>query len=97
MKNFLLTIVIFALTFSCNTINTKIDKVSQKEVDKLSKFLGKNESDIKIVFGIPNIIQNKNKNKVLVYYDTKFKVKCERRFEINQMKKVVGFSSKNCF
>ena len=49
------------------------------------------------MFGIPDLIQNKDKNKILIYYDTKFKVKCERRFEINQMKKVVGFTSKNCF
>ena len=90
-------IPVFVVFFSCNTINTKIDKVSQKEEDKLGKLLNKNESEVKIVFGIPDLIQNKDKNKILIYYDTKFKVKCERRFEINQMKKVVGFTSKNCF
>ena len=97
MKKFLIMIPVFVVFFSCNTINTKIDKVSQKEEDKLGKLLNKNESEVKIVFGIPDLIQNKDKNKILIYYDTKFKVKCERRFEINQMKKVVGFTSKNCF
>ncbi len=97
MKKLLIIIPIFLIFFSCNTINTKIDKVSQKEEDKLSKLLNKDESEVKIVFGIPDLIESKDKNKILIYYDTKFKVKCERRFEINQMKKVVGFSSKNCF
>ena len=58
-----------------------------------------------ILFGIwctskvVNIIspEKDNQNTVLVYYDSKFKIKCERRFEINPRGVVIGFSSKNCF
>ena len=38
---------------------------------------------------------NYTKNKILIYYDTKFKVKCERRFEINQMKNTPKLKSRN--
>ena len=38
-----------------------------------------------------------NKNKILIYYESKFKIKCERRFEIDQKNIVVAFNSKNCF
>jgi hypothetical protein len=32
-----------------------------------------------------------------VYLSQKLKIKCERKFEINQNNMVLGFSSKNCF
>ena len=49
-------------------------------------------------FGNPDLIeQGKSKNKTLVYYDSKFKIKCERRFEVDQKSIVVAFNSKNCF
>ena len=83
---------------SCQTINKKVDDVTQKEEEKLGKFLKKTESELKIEFGKPDLVESaKNKNRVLVYFDSKFKIKCERRFEINKKNKVVGFSSKNCF
>ena len=43
------------------------------------------------------IEDGKNNNRILVYFDSKFKIKCERRFEIDPENTVVGFSSKNCF
>ena len=33
----------------------------------------------------------------IVLYTEKFKIKCERKFEINQNNTVIGFTSKNCF
>ena len=38
-----------------------------------------------------------NQNRVLIFYDSKFKIKCERKFEIDKRNIVVGFSSRNCF
>ena len=32
-----------------------------------------------------------------IYITEKFKIKCERKFEINQNNTVIGFTSKNCF
>ncbi len=83
---------------ACKIISKKVDDATQQEEKKLSKFLKKTESELKIEFGKPDLIETaNNQNKVLVYYDSKFKIKCERRFEVNKKNKVVGFSSKNCF
>ncbi len=83
---------------ACETVGRKADKATQKEEEKLSKFLKKTESDLKIEFGKPDVVEiGKNQNRVLVYYDSKFKIKCERKFEIDKRNTVVGFSSRNCF
>jgi len=90
--------MILILLSACKTISKKVDDATQQEEKKLSKFLKKTESELKIEFGKPDLIETaNNQNKVLVYYDSKFKIKCERRFEVNKKNKVVGFSSKNCF
>ena len=86
------------LISGCKTVTNKVDEASKKESQKLSKFLKKTESELKIEFGKPDLIEaNDNQKKILVYYDSKFKIKCERRFEIDKKGIVVGFSSKNCF
>ena len=93
---FLSTILLFLN--ACETVGRKADKATQKEEEKLSKFLKKTESDLKIEFGKPDVVEiGKNQNRVLVYYDSKFKIKCERKFEIDKRNTVVGFSSRNCF
>ena len=98
MKSFLKLLLLFFFLNNCETISKKVDTATQKEEEKLSKFLKKRESDLKIEFGKPDKIELSNKqNKNLVYYDTKLTIKCERRFELNQNNVVVGFSSKNCF
>ncbi len=98
MNKFLILYMILILLSACKTISEKVDDATQQEEKKLSKFLKKTESELKIEFGKPDLIETaNNQNKVLVYYDSKFKIKCERRFEVNKKNKVVGFSSKNCF
>ena len=98
MKNFffIYAIAIFLTITSCKTVSKKVDAVSE-EKEKLSRFLNKSTDELKIEFGKPDFIEVANsKNKIFVYYDSKFKIKCERRFEIENSK-VVGFSSKNCW
>jgi len=85
------------LLSGCETISKKVDNATQKEEERLSMFIDKTESDLKIEFGKPDQIEQNNNNKILVFYDSKFKIKCERRFELNKKNRVVGFSSKNCF
>ena len=98
MKFFFSIIFIFFLISGCKTVTDKVDKASEKETKKLSKFLKKTESEIKIEIGKPDSVELlSNKNKILIYYESKFKIKCERRFEVDQKNIVVAFNSKNCF
>ncbi len=99
MKNFffIYAIAIFLTIISCKTVSKKVDSASEEEKKKLSRFLNKSTDELKIEFGKPDFIEVANsKNKIFVYYDSKFKIKCERRFEVENLK-VVGFSSKNCW
>ena len=90
--------LLLLITTGCKTVTEKVDMASEKETKKLSKFLKKTESELKIEFGKPDAVEvMNNKNKILVYYDSKFKIKCERRFEIDQKNIVIAFNSKNCF
>ena len=40
---------------------------------------------------------NEKGNLVLVYNSKKYLIPCERRFEINSSKMVIGFASNGCF
>ena len=84
------------MIISCKTVSKKVDAAASEEEKKLSRFLNKSTDELKIEFGKPDFIEVNSKNKIFVYYDSKFKIKCERRFEIENSK-VVGFSSKNCW
>ena len=97
MKKCLIICFFLVLISGCKTVTKKVDEASKKETEMLNKFLKKTENDIKIEFGQPDSIENLNNNKVLVYRGTKFKIKCERRCEVNPKNVVVAFSSKNCF
>ena len=98
MKIICTLFLLLFLTSGCKTVTEKVDKASEKEAKKLSKFLKKTENELKIEFGKPDVVEvMSNKNKILVYYDTKFKIKCERRFEVDQKNIVIAFNSKNCF
>ena len=98
MKKFLHLIIISFALYACESFSKKADKISKNEEEKLNKFLGKTESELKIEFGKPETVELiDNQNRVLIFYDSKFKIKCERKFEINSKDKVIGFISKNCF
>ncbi len=94
---FLLTI--FLISFNgCQTIENKSQKAIEKENEKLSKFLQQPESELKIVMGDPDeIIYNDKGSKFLIYTKKKYNITCERKFELNRNKMVVGFTSKGCF
>ena len=93
-------IVIFhsLILFSCQTVSNKIDEKTEKEEKELSKWLNQSESELKIVFGIPDEIEFTNgTSRYYIYYTERLKIKCVRKFEINSKNMIVGFSSKNCF
>ena len=83
---------------ACQSVSKKIDEKTIQEEKELSKWLNKPESELKIVYGQPDKIEFlETRNRNYIYISKKFKIKCERKFEINPNNMVIGFSSKNCF
>ena len=101
MKNikapFFLIMTFLALN-ACQSVTTKIDKTTEEEKKELSQWLNKSEDDLKSFFGQPDKVDFlRTRNRNYIYIKEKYKIKCERKFEINSKNVVVGFSSKNCF
>ena len=94
---FILIISLFLLN-SCQTIENKSQKAVKKENEKLSKFLNQPESELKIVMGDPDeITYNDKGSKFFIYTKKKYNITCERKFEIDKNKMILGFTSKGCF
>ena len=93
----LFTLLAISLT-GCQTVSKKIEETTTKEEQELSKWLNKPEEDLKSFYGQPDKVEFlKTRNRNYVYITEKYKIKCERKFEVNPRNIVVGFSSKNCF
>ena len=91
-------ILLLVLISGCQTINEKSEAIAKKENEKLSKFIGQPESELKIVMGSPDEETKDEKgSKILIYKTKKYSIDCERKFEINEVNMVVGFTSKGCF
>ena len=101
MKRFLFTIfytLFFISLIGCQSVSKKIEDTTAKEEKELSKWLNKPEEDLKSFYGQPDKVEFlKTRNRNYVYITKKYKIKCERKFEVNPRNIVVGFSSKNCF
>ena len=94
---FLYTLFLIFLA-SCETVTNKIDQTTELEKKELSKWLNKSEEDLKSFYGQPDKVEFlKTRNRNYVYFRKKYKIKCERKFEVNPKNIIVGFSSKNCF
>jgi len=94
---FFIVVFLFMIT-GCQTIENKSQAAIKKENEKLSKFLQQPESELKIVMGEPDKITYDDKgSKFFIYISKKYKITCERQFEINENKMIVGFTSKGCF
>ena len=95
--NILYTLFLFSL-LSCQTVSKKIEHTTAQEHIELSKWLNKSESELKSFYGQPDKVEFlKSRNRNYIYVTQKYKIKCERKFEVNPKNIVVGFSSKNCF
>ena len=100
MKFFFLTCLILGIFFTigCQTIDKKSQEIIEKENKTLSKFIGQPESELKIVMGNPDDeIKNDKGMRFLIYKSKKYTIKCERKFEVDERRMVIGFSSKGCF
>ena len=96
-KIFFLTIFLTTLQ-GCQTISKKVDEVTKKEEQELNKWIGKSGFELTTSLGKPERIDFGNsRSRYYVYTSQKLKIKCVRKFEINQNNVVLGFSSKNCF
>ena len=96
-KYFFLVFLSVALS-ACQTVTNKIDQATELEKKELSKWLNRAENDLKSFYGQPDKIEFlKTRNRNYIYITEKYKIKCERKFEINPKNMVIGFSSKNCF
>ena len=92
----LFSILIFFL--GCQTIKEKTDAIVEKENEKLSKYISKPASVLQMELGKPDEdFKNAKGNYELIYNTKKYGIPCERRFEINPEKIVIGFISNGCF
>ena len=97
-KSALIIIISCLFLLACQSVSKKVDEKTSQEEKELSKWLNKNEKELKIFFGQPDKIEFlETRNRNYIYIKKKFKIKCERKFEINPNNVVIGFTSKNCF
>ena len=98
LKLYIYSIAVIITLTACQTVTNKIDQTTELEKKELSKWLNKSEEDLKSFYGQPDKVEFlKTRNRNYVYFTEKFKIKCERKFEVNSKNIIVGFSSKNCF
>ncbi len=90
--------LLLILLAGCQSVSKKIDDTTAKEEKELSNWLNKSEESLKNFYGQPDKVEFlRTRNRNYIYITKKYKIKCERKFEINPRNIVVGFSSKNCF
>ncbi len=98
LRFFLITIIFVNLLTGCQTVKEKTDNIVQKENEKLSEFIGKSLSELKVELGKPDEdFKNAKGNLEVIYNTKKYLIPCERRFEINSDNIVIGFVSNGCF
>tara|TARA_Y100000768_G_C23543448_1_gene480327 strand:- start:72 stop:377 length:306 start_codon:yes stop_codon:yes gene_type:complete len=101
MQNIKIILIIFVFSMfliGCQTVKEKTDYIVKKENEKLSKFIGKSSSELQMELGKPDEdFKNAKGNIEFVYNTKKYLIPCERRFEINPEKIVIGFVSNGCF
>ena len=70
-KLFLIKFILLLVLFSgCQTINEKSEEIAKKENEKLSKFIGQPESELKIVMGNPDEETKDEKGSKILIYQT---------------------------
>ena len=98
LRFFLIISAMLVMITGCQTVKEKTDAIVEKENEKLSEYIGKSASKLQMELGKPDEdFTNAKGNFELVYNSKKYLVPCERRFEINSEKIVIGFVSNGCF
>ena len=97
IKSLKLFIIIFLLTFGCQTVKEKSDEIVKQENEKYGKYLGEQSKKLKTDLGEPTEdFINEIGNEILVYKTKKYGVPCERKFEVNASGTIIGFSTSGC-
>ena len=96
-KNIIVLFLLIFIISSCKAIDRKIDNLSLEEEKNLSRLLGKQQIELINEFGKPDGVIHNDDGKILIFTTKKYNITCERKFEIDQNKMVVGFTSKGCF
>ena len=100
MRIFLLIVLLTSLVTlnSCKTVDSKIQESLKKEDQRLSTFIGKDQSYVRIELGNPTEeIINEKGFRNLIYKSRKYGLKCERKFTVDESNMVTGFETKGCF
>ena len=98
LKFILISLFFLTLVAGCQTIKNKTDAIVEKENAKLSEYIGKTSSNLKMELGKPDEdFKNDKGNLELVYNTKKYGILCERRFEVDSNSIVIGFVSNGCF
>ena len=98
LKFILISLLLLTLFAGCQTIKDKTDAIVEKENAKLSEYIGKTSSNLRMDLGKPDEdFKNEKGNLEIVYNTKKYGILCERRFEINSDLVVIGFVSNGCF
>ena len=98
LKFILISLFFLTLVASCQTIKDKTDAIVEKENAKLSEYIGKTSSNLRMDLGKPDEdFKNEKGNLEIVYNTKKYGILCERRFEIDANSIIIGFVSNGCF
>tara|TARA_E500000331_G_scaffold70347_1_gene65115 strand:- start:439 stop:741 length:303 start_codon:yes stop_codon:yes gene_type:complete len=97
IKNLFFFILIFFIFSGCQTIKEKSDAVAEKENQKYGKFVGREFKELKMELGNPSEdFIGENGNEFFVFKSKKYGISCERKFEVNQKKIIISFTSSGC-
>ena len=97
-KSAISLIVVVIFLSGCQTVKEKTDAIVEKENKRLSKYIGKKSTKLKIDLGNPDEdYKNEKGNLEIIYRTKKYGISCERRFEIDPNSIVIGFVSNGCF
>ena len=98
LKFIFISLFFLPLFAGCPTIRDKTDAIVEKENAKLSEYIGKTSSNLKMELGKPDEdFKNDKGNLELIYNTKKYGILCERRFEVDSNSIVIGFVSNGCF
>jgi hypothetical protein len=88
---------LISLLSNCETIDKKVTEKTDRENEKLSKYLGGKSEVVKKDFGEPNKIILETPYKIYLYSKTNMLITCTREFFVNPKTDVVEkFKSQNC-